>query len=178
MLLRDILKEGDISRDEAIAILELPSSFNNDDVIKSHRRKAMRAHPDRGGSNELMSKLNQARDILLGNSQTNSNVGFEAPPKRPFDIFKEKLQDLGARQFRNNMYFLHTKDDTLTISTTGFGHQPVWEVRMGKGKNGKLLGVFDSSNSTLQLLNKTKNMSSFEVEEYLEQNRNSIDEVV
>ena len=36
-----------------------------EEIINAHKKKIKQAHPDKSGSNELASKINRARDILL-----------------------------------------------------------------------------------------------------------------
>jgi small-conductance mechanosensitive channel len=58
-------KQG-MSRDEAMEVLGLKAGFTSDDVIQAHRRMMQKVHPDRGGSDYLASKINKAKDTLLG----------------------------------------------------------------------------------------------------------------
>ncbi|NWG47489.1 MAG: hypothetical protein HXY25_13220 [Alphaproteobacteria bacterium] len=51
---------------EALAILGLPRGCTEEDVRAAHRRMMMRTHPDRGGSEFLVTKIAQARRVLLG----------------------------------------------------------------------------------------------------------------
>ncbi len=56
---------GTMSRDEALAVLGLRAGAKNDDIKNAHRRLMKDFHPDRGGSDYLAAKINQAKDILL-----------------------------------------------------------------------------------------------------------------
>lgn len=55
-----------MTREEALAILGLEAGASADDIQQAHRRLIQRMHPDRGGSEYLASRINQARDVLLG----------------------------------------------------------------------------------------------------------------
>jgi hypothetical protein len=53
------------SRDEALQTLGLSGNPSREDIISAHRRLINKLHPDRGGSDFLAARVNQARDILL-----------------------------------------------------------------------------------------------------------------
>lgn len=55
-----------VDRSEALQILGLDESATHDDIIAAHRRLMQKVHPDRGGSDYLASRINQAKDHLLG----------------------------------------------------------------------------------------------------------------
>lgn len=57
---------GRMDREEALSVLGLDSSASDDDIRAAHREMMRRHHPDRGGSDWLAAKLNQAKEVLLG----------------------------------------------------------------------------------------------------------------
>ena len=50
---------------EAYKILGLKRNCTKQDIIAAHKVKIKKAHPDKAGNNELASRINRARDILL-----------------------------------------------------------------------------------------------------------------
>jgi len=57
---------GDMSRQDALAVLGLAEGATPDEVRAAHRRLIQRVHPDVGGSADLAARINRAKDILLG----------------------------------------------------------------------------------------------------------------
>lgn len=56
---------GPMTRAEALAVLGLPDGATPEEIRGAHRRLMRSAHPDRGGSDWLAARLNEARDTLL-----------------------------------------------------------------------------------------------------------------
>lgn len=57
--------EGVMSHDEALAILGLDVGALPQEIKAAYHRLISQAHPDKGGSDYLAAKINQARDVLL-----------------------------------------------------------------------------------------------------------------
>jgi DnaJ homolog subfamily C member 19 len=56
----------EMSRKEAAEILSIKESAAEDEVKAAHRKLMILNHPDSGGSTYLSSKINEAKEVLLG----------------------------------------------------------------------------------------------------------------
>ncbi|MFK7829241.1 MAG: molecular chaperone DnaJ [Congregibacter sp.] len=56
---------GSMSRQEALDVLALNEDADRQAIIDAHRKLMQKLHPDRGGSDYLAAKINQAKDFLL-----------------------------------------------------------------------------------------------------------------
>lgn len=57
---------GGMSKKEALDVLGLDEKASEKDIITAHKKLMQKIHPDRGGSDYLAAKINQAKDVLLG----------------------------------------------------------------------------------------------------------------
>lgn len=67
---RQAVARGDMSPQEAARLFGVSPAADRAAILAAHRRLIARVHPDKGGSAELASRVNQARDILLGRGKT------------------------------------------------------------------------------------------------------------
>ena len=57
--------EKPMSIDEAAAVLGVSPDASGDDIKAAHRKLIGQIHPDKGGTDYLAAKINEARDLML-----------------------------------------------------------------------------------------------------------------
>lgn len=60
------MRVGAMSRDEALGVLGLGPEASREEIVAAHRRLMQRLHPDRGGTDALAARVNEAKATLLG----------------------------------------------------------------------------------------------------------------
>lgn len=60
------VKSGPLTREEAYDVLGLEPDATKEEIQEAYRNLMRRMHPDQGGSDYLAAKINQAKDLLLG----------------------------------------------------------------------------------------------------------------
>jgi hypothetical protein len=71
-----------MSPTEALEILGLAAGASEWDINDAHRRLVQMIHPDRGGSHYLTVKINQAKDVLLGQEGAPGTQPLRKPKRR------------------------------------------------------------------------------------------------
>lgn len=131
-----VLVEAKMSFDEALKTLELSPDADADAIKQAFRKAAMKNHPDRGGSEEMMKKVNEAHDVLqdykgFGGAGGGSKVNWEemaAKYNKAAAVVVENLK----RDFKPEIFDKYFEEQTGKKYThkfhfTGVGqHNPSW----------------------------------------------------
>ncbi len=61
---------GSLSVKDAALLLGVSEAATPDEIASAHKRLITKVHPDTGGSADLASRVNRARDVLLRHANT------------------------------------------------------------------------------------------------------------
>lgn len=64
---------GSLTVKDAARVLGIPEDASPDEIAAAHKRLITKVHPDTGGSADLASKVNLARDVLIRHSNSQSD---------------------------------------------------------------------------------------------------------
>lgn len=65
--------DGAMTSEEAHQVLGLQPEAFAADILRAHRQLMKKLHPDRGGSNALAARVNQAKDVLMRRQRQSSS---------------------------------------------------------------------------------------------------------
>ena len=68
-------RQGNLTREEAYQVLGLQPGATEAEIRAAHHRLMRTAHPDSGGSDWLATRINQARDVLVGHAGSGGRRG-------------------------------------------------------------------------------------------------------
>ena len=80
----------EMSASEAEQILGLSGRYSASEVKSSYRKMSLKHHPDRGGSTEMMKKVNAAYEMLKKGSSSRSS----SPSRSSSDSMGEKIEQV------------------------------------------------------------------------------------
>ncbi|TVU44760.1 hypothetical protein EJB05_04216 [Eragrostis curvula] len=66
--------QSEMNRREAALILGVRERATMDKIKEAHKRVMVANHPDAGGSHYVASKINEAKDILMGKGKSGASI--------------------------------------------------------------------------------------------------------
>jgi len=83
----------EMSYDDALKTLNLSSGFDGETLKKAYKKSALKNHPDKGGSEEEMKKVNDAYDTLKKTGSRSSSVNLRQD--NPFKKYDDWVKTFG-----------------------------------------------------------------------------------
>uniref|UniRef100_A0A6N2KB34 J domain-containing protein n=1 Tax=Salix viminalis TaxID=40686 RepID=A0A6N2KB34_SALVM len=102
--------EQEMTRREAALILGVRESAVIDKIKEAHRRVMVANHPDAGGSHYLASKINEAKELMVGKTKlaVTVRIKFQFPPRWEFrDKLLDEKKFLAKLQHSAFFYWFH-----------------------------------------------------------------------
>ena len=114
---KNFLTEITLSRGEAETILKLPSSYTSDDVKKAYKVAAIANHPDKGGSKEMMQKINLAYELLKSSSRTAKTTPTVNTNERVLQVLDAMVKNLNVAAYEKHFESIFKENFESKIET-------------------------------------------------------------
>ena len=108
---------AEMKNQEASKLLGLGSSFSQEELKKAYKKAAMKNHPDKGGSKEIMQQVNRAYEILQKISSAKSKIDNHNDIKAQYreaalNVVNQLKSSLNVNQYTG--YFSHLFNEMFT----------------------------------------------------------------
>lgn len=127
---KSFLLESIMTRDEAMKVLEMsPDQLGDTDALKSAYRVASRKnHPDLGGSEDAMKRVNAAYEMLKNMKKGPTGRDFEADKEKHLGLAKAILKDMEKKYDASVFvrYFEEVIGKKFTVKTESGANTNYW----------------------------------------------------
>lgn len=113
----EFLTEITLSPREAEMLLKLPTSYTPDDVKKAYKAAAVANHPDKGGTKEMMQKINLAYELLKSSSRTSKASAPINTNERVIQILDLMLKNLNVAAYEKHFESLFKEPFQSEVKT-------------------------------------------------------------
>jgi len=121
----------EMSYQDALSALGLSAGFSADELKAAYKKAAIANHPDRGGSEEMMKKVNAANDMLKKRVGTGTSTSMGSGPVSNFDkkayqawkdiniprIYKQMRDNFDTDAYKNHFEKFSGKKFEVIIET-------------------------------------------------------------
>lgn len=118
-----------MTHDDALELLDIDDDFTEESLKKAYKKAAMQHHPDRGGNEEMMQKVNQAYDLLQKTETSKGNRvdwdAINARYRKAGAIVVEQLK----KDFKPDVFSAYFKEKTGKTFTVSYFFSPKEDVK-------------------------------------------------